>query len=463
MDPSVAAGLRLPAQPQLLEQLARDLGDLAGVGEGDVPGCGSRSMRSSSGWSTSRPPHRPGVEGHRAHLRRPDQRRPGSVGHELAGGAPAGEGDLHRSRRSRALPGEAASGRSRPRRGPAGRSPAASPRANRPASAPSRSAAADAPASAVADGGEVLAHVELGDRRRPVGLLEDHAVRAATPVTSRSPDLHLRCRRSSPSGASVPPGTSGTRLPRGVDVREASAEWNTCAKSRPGAGPDRPRQSARPTSSGGRSSARQEYQVLRQAGTERPFGSSTPTPRPTASTRCRACGTELFRSETKFDAHCGWPSFYAPLAEDRVEYIEDHSMGTKRVEVRCATCGSTSGTCSRARGSTPPPTSATASTASRSPRSRMPEVRRASAAGPRCPDAARPAAAAGRRVRRRAGVRLPGDRRPGPRARHGALVDGGRRRPHVVPAAAGRAGRLRTGRPRGDARRTHEGRASAGC
>jgi peptide-methionine (R)-S-oxide reductase len=84
----------------------------------------------------------------------------------------------------------------------------------------------------------------------------------------------------------------------------------------------------------------QEFQVLRQAGTERP-GSSPFEDDPTVGVyACRACGTELFRSETKFDAHCGWPAFYAPLAEDRVEYVEDLSMGTKRVEVRCATCGS---------------------------------------------------------------------------------------------------------------------------
>jgi peptide-methionine (R)-S-oxide reductase len=84
----------------------------------------------------------------------------------------------------------------------------------------------------------------------------------------------------------------------------------------------------------------QEYEVLRQAGTERPgVGEYTDT-KTEGVYSCRACGTELFRSDTKFDSHCGWPSFYSPLAEDRVEYIEDHTMGTRRVEVRCANCGS---------------------------------------------------------------------------------------------------------------------------
>ena len=84
-----------------------------------------------------------------------------------------------------------------------------------------------------------------------------------------------------------------------------------------------------------------EYSVLRQAGTERPFTGEYTDTETEGVYACRACGVELFTSQTKFASHCGWPSFYSPLAGDSVEYIQDDSLpGRPRVEVRCASCGS---------------------------------------------------------------------------------------------------------------------------
>ncbi len=84
----------------------------------------------------------------------------------------------------------------------------------------------------------------------------------------------------------------------------------------------------------------QEYQVLRLAGTERAYTGEYTSNHEVGVYSCRACGTELFRSEQKFDSHCGWPSFYSALAGDRIEEVEDRSFGSVRTEVRCAACGS---------------------------------------------------------------------------------------------------------------------------
>jgi peptide-methionine (R)-S-oxide reductase len=83
-----------------------------------------------------------------------------------------------------------------------------------------------------------------------------------------------------------------------------------------------------------------EYAVLRKAGTERAFTGEYTDNHRVGVYRCRACDAELFRSETKFDSHCGWPSFFTPLAGDRVIEREDNAHGMRRVEVICANCHS---------------------------------------------------------------------------------------------------------------------------
>ncbi|HTW21480.1 MAG TPA: peptide-methionine (R)-S-oxide reductase MsrB [Mycobacteriales bacterium] len=84
----------------------------------------------------------------------------------------------------------------------------------------------------------------------------------------------------------------------------------------------------------------EEYHVLRQAGTERPWTGPLLNEDRIGVYSCRACGNELFRSDTKFESHCGWPSFYDPTNSDAVELLPDNTLGMRRVEVRCKRCGS---------------------------------------------------------------------------------------------------------------------------
>ena len=83
------------------------------------------------------------------------------------------------------------------------------------------------------------------------------------------------------------------------------------------------------------------YEVLRNGATERPFTGEYTDSDKVGSYRWKACSAELFKSETKFHSGCGWPSFYAPTADDAVVLIEDRSLAPRvRTEVRCANCDS---------------------------------------------------------------------------------------------------------------------------
>ncbi len=82
------------------------------------------------------------------------------------------------------------------------------------------------------------------------------------------------------------------------------------------------------------------YHVARQNGTERPWSSPFEKFKEIGTYYCAACGNALFKSNTKFDSGCGWPSFYQPISKNSILYVKDHSHGMVRTEVQCGRCQS---------------------------------------------------------------------------------------------------------------------------
>ena len=125
--------------------------------------------------------------------------------------------------------------------------------------------------------------------------------------------MNLFGKKIPPSAQPVPPEPHGHDDAR-YAVRKSDAEWR--AQLDP-----------------------MQYQVARQAATERPFTGQFWDHWEGGAYRCVGCGAALFESEAKFDAGCGWPSWWKEIEPGRIERLVDDSLGMRRVEVRCAACG----------------------------------------------------------------------------------------------------------------------------
>lgn len=82
------------------------------------------------------------------------------------------------------------------------------------------------------------------------------------------------------------------------------------------------------------------YNIAREKGTERPWSSPFENLKDVGTYYCAVCGNPLFRSDTKFESGCGWPSFYDPISKSSVIYVPDNSHGMRRTEVECGRCKS---------------------------------------------------------------------------------------------------------------------------
>ncbi|MBS1750387.1 MAG: peptide-methionine (R)-S-oxide reductase MsrB [Bacteroidetes bacterium] len=80
------------------------------------------------------------------------------------------------------------------------------------------------------------------------------------------------------------------------------------------------------------------YNIARMKGTERPWTSKFEKFNEAGTYYCAACGNPLFKSDTKFESGCGWPSFYEPITKNSIIYLEDNSFGMQRIEVECGRC-----------------------------------------------------------------------------------------------------------------------------